>query len=594
MVTMSLVESVNIAKEKLGKNIFKDLNISFSDSSKNLLIKRDGKNIKIFYHELVELFRALTYIKEHINENKYEIVIKRQFKKNGLMLDCSRNGVFNLNALKEMILLEALMGQNRLLLYMEDVYTLKKYPYFGYFRGPYTKEELKEIVNYASSFGVELVPCIQTLGHLARFLHWAPNIPLSDGPTTLLINEDKTYIFIEECIKFLRECFKCTDIHIGMDESTEIGLGRYLDKHPYTNRVKLFTTHLARVIKICEKYNFKPMIWSDMFFRLNTKKQEYYRDTPLPKETLKLIPKGVSLVYWDYYHEDKKIYDQMNQYHKDTKRKIVFAGGAWAWKGFAPSIAQSLKRSRAAIASCVDYHIEDAFITVWGDNGNECSKFTALPTLALYASYDYFKKDDNKTISSLLKAITGEDLDNYLLMDLPDMPDNKVLLAQYNPSKYFFYQDPLCGIFDDQVEPHYAKNYLKHAETLKKAAKVSRDYAYLYNNLSLLCSILSLKVDLGVKLRKAYKAHNLNQLKQVIQRVPQIIKYLDQFKKDYKRQWDKENKTFGFDVIDGRLGYLKNRLETTFETVNLYLKGQIKQIEELEVKVLPYDGCDNH
>ena len=67
---------------------------------------------------------------------------------------------------KEFILQEALMGENRLLLYTEDTYELEKYPYFGYLRGGYSKKDIKELVEFGNSFGVELLPTIQTLGHL--------------------------------------------------------------------------------------------------------------------------------------------------------------------------------------------------------------------------------------------------------------------------------------------------------------------------------------------------------------------------------------------------------------------------------------------
>lgn len=588
---LTLDEAITLAINKLDNNTFIGLNVTYS-SAPIFSIKRNNNNIDIKYSCLVEVFRALSYIKEHIKETNYDITITPNFKSNGLMLECSRNGVVNLNTVKDIILLEALMGQNRLLLYTEDTYKLDKYPYFGYFRGPYTKDELKEIVDYASSFGVEVIPCIQTLGHLNRFLHWEPNLPMSDGDTTLLIDEEKTYEFIEECIKFSRECFLCKEIHIGMDESTEIGLGRYLGLHKYEDRVTLFMRHLSRVIEICKKYDFEPMIWSDMFFRLNSPDLEYYRDTPLPKETLKIIPEGINLVYWDYYHYEKEIYDRMNKYHQDAGRKTIFAGGAWRWKGYTPAIYRSLLNSREAMKSCVDNKIDNVFVTAWGDNGNECSIYPILPIMALYANYDYFKKDDNESISSLLKAITGDSLDLFLKLDLPDQPDKKALLPQYNPSKYFLYQDPLCGIFDKQVKPHFSNNYLEFSETLKKASNESRDYGYVYQNLSLLCLILKDKVELGVNLRKAYKANDKKLLKDVNETIPSLIKNLDDFDLAIRKQWNKENKPFGFDVIDGRLGYLKNRLNTTYNVVNEYLNGQIDKMDELDVDVLPFNGHD--
>lgn len=589
---MKLDESIFLAKKKLGLKYFENLDIKMVQSKEpGLKVSKKGNKVSISYHELVELFRALTLIKEKDGQD-FKVVINKRFEKDGYMIDCSRNGVVNLTSLKEIVLIEALMGQNRLLLYTEDTYKLDKYPYFGYLRGGYTKDEIKEVVDFAEGFGVTLIPCIQTLGHLTRPLHWDPMIPLRDGPSTLLIDDEKTYEFIEEMIKFSRECFKSKEIHIGMDESTEIGNGRYRNFHKDSNRVEMFCRHLDRVISICNKYKFSPMIWSDMFFRLNTKDEEYYREKPLPKSTLKLIPKGVELVYWDYYHSEKEVYDRMNKFHKETGRKISFAGGSWRWKGLAPSIQGSFKHSIPAIESCVDNKIKFVFVTAWGDNGNDCSIFTTLPVLALYSTADYFSSTDKEKINSLLVAISGQTLDDFFLMDLPDMPDNKVLIPQYNPSKYFLYQDVMNGMFDCQVKPNFKDNYKKHAETLLKASKNSRDYGYVYKTLSLLCEALAIKVDMGVKLRAAYKANNKKEMVKIVREIPKLVTILNELNAAHREQWFKENKQSGFDVIDGRSGFTINRLLSVKKLVEDYAKGKLEKLDELENEILPYNGHD--
>lgn len=73
---------------------------------------------------------------------------------------------------KELIEILAIMGHNTILIYMEDVYSLKEEPYFGYMRGRYTEAELQAIDDYAHQFGIEVIPCIQTLAHLEQFLRW--------------------------------------------------------------------------------------------------------------------------------------------------------------------------------------------------------------------------------------------------------------------------------------------------------------------------------------------------------------------------------------------------------------------------------------
>ena len=587
---MKFEQALKIAKEYLGEEYFKDLNFTFKNSLDLSLfkIKRNGVEVLVEYSHLSQVFRALTFIKEKHNESSFSIELMENFRTKGVMLDCSRNGVLRNEKVKEMILISALLGLNRLLLYTEDTFKLDKYPYFGYLRGAYSKEDIKEFVDYGESFGVELVPCIQTLGHLYQALKWAPMNELKDGDNTLMVNSPKVYEFIEEIIKFTRDCYKSKDIHIGMDESFEMGLQKYFKINGYTDRTKLFTDHLLKVKEICEKYNFSPMIWSDMYFRLNNVEEEYYGSS-LPESTIELIPDGVKLVYWDYYHDKTKDYLDMIRYHKATNKPVVFAGGSWRWKGYTPSIYKSLEYSRCAFEACAKEKIDDIFITAWGDDGNECSFFSILPVLAEMSIINYgsFEKDK---INSLLKAISNEELDDFLAMDLPDQILGKELTPYYNPSKYFLYQDLLLGIFDSQVKEGFAEKYAEFAVILQEKAKESSRYNYVYNTLANLCDVLSIKVDLGLKIRKAYKERNNDELKNCIVKIDELLIRLERFNKSVEEQWMRECKAFGYEVLDGRLGFLKNRVLSAKNRIYDYLGGRIKNIEELEEEILPFDG----
>ena len=591
---MVLKDALNIAIQYLGKENFANLNLSYekADDSSILKVERKDLDIKIIYGELAYLFRGLTLVKEKINEKQYSVSFQIAFKSNGLMLDCSRNGVMRNDKVKEMILLEALMGHNRLLLYTEDTYELKDYPYFGYLRGSYSKEDIKEFVEYGEAFGVELIPCIQTLGHLYQALKWYPMYQLSDGNDTLLVDNPDSYKFIEAMLSFCRECFKSKDIHVGMDESTQMGLHRYLRLNGYKDRVEMFSRHLRKVIELCQKYDFVPMIWSDMYFRLNSKDEDYYRDTPLPEETVKLIPPEVNLVYWDYYHDNVKTYEDMIKFHKQAPNHIIFAGGSWRWKGFAPSIQTSIEYTKCALDACVKENVEEVFVTAWGDNGNECSFFSVLPVVAEAAVYGQVGQYDEEAVNSLLIALTGDSLKDFLLMDLPDEPGKKRLAPSYNPSKFFLYQDVLLGLFDCQVKENFAKNYAEFAGVLKEKSRNSRMFGYIYDCLYKLSDLLAYKVDLGIKIRKYYKEGNKKKLAEQVPAIDEVLNRLDIFHDAAEKQWMNECRPFGYENIDGRLGFLKNRLLSAKQRINDYLFGKLETIEELEKDILPFDGFD--
>lgn len=228
-----------------------------------LIIEED--RAKIFYQDKVHFFRSLGLLAEHVSQGKSTTVEEElQFKTNGVMIDVSRNAVLTVQSIKDILEMMALMGLNMMMLYTEDTYEIKTMPYFGYMRGRYTYEELKECDVYAELFGIEVVPCIQTLAHLNAAIKWDYAMDIRDTEDILLVGSEKTYEFIEEMIKAATAPFRSKRIHIGMDEAHNLGLGRYLSENGYHRRFDIMNEHLKRVLKITNKYGLEPMIWSDM------------------------------------------------------------------------------------------------------------------------------------------------------------------------------------------------------------------------------------------------------------------------------------------------------------------------------------------
>lgn len=553
-----------------------------------LKIVRRANAVEITYGRPVELYRALSLVKAKESQGDFTWEETPRFQSDGVMLDCSRNGVMTLDEVKRFLETMALMGLDRLLLYCEDTYSIEGYPYFGYQRGRYSKEELKEIDAFAASLGIEVVPCIQTLAHLANILWYASFSAIRDSDNNLLTDEEKTYQFIEAEIKSCRECFRSSSIHIGMDEAFMMGFGEHFYRHGYEDPTSIFLRHLDKVSGICRRYSFTPMIWSDTLFRM-VHGGNYYDKNPLKAELLERVPGGIGLVYWDYYHEKEEDYDYFIKEHQRFSNPLIFAGGSWRWIGFTPLIGSSLAMSRSALNACLKNGVKDVLLTGWGDDGNECSFMTMLPAMALYAEYNYEGNDAH--FASLLETVTGETLERMLLLDLPNRPDGQGQHGFGNPSKYLFYQDPIGGVFDKHTNPVYDANYAAYAQKLAQAAKESPHYAYVYQSLAELSLVLAKKANVGIRLREAYQKGDKATLKEITEvDLPFIRKHLSRFQKAMEQQWNHECKPEGFDVLDGRIGWLNERILTAEKRLQAYLADPQKSIPELAETPLYIDG----
>ena len=507
-------------------------------------------------------------------------------KRFGVMLDMSRNGVMKVDEVINFARIIKSFGYNIIELYTEDTYEIENEPYFGYMRSRYSVEEQKRIVDECEKLGIEVIPCIQTLAHLNQIFRWKPYHEINDCNDILLCEEEKTYQLIEHMISSLRKTFKSHYIHIGMDEAEMIGLGKYLKKNGYQNRFEILSKHLKRVIEICNKYDFKPMMWSDMYFKLMNN-GEYYSNG-VNEEAKKLTPKNVSLVYWDYYHTDKETYDKMIEGHQKFDNEIIFAGGSWTWSGFAPNNHYTLKTMLPAMESCKEHNIENIFITMWGDDGKECSFYSVLPCLYTIRRYYEGERDLNK-IKQDFNTLTHENYDDLMNLDALNFPleDEEHV---YNPSKYFLYNDIFNGYFDSLVNGNETQQYHKITKELEEASKRSSSYAYIFNYLGSLSHVLELKVDLGLRLRKAYKLKDFKTLKNLSLEIEEIVRRIKVFYHNFSYLWYKENKASGFDIQDVRLGGLILRLEACKKRLDAYIEGKVDSIEELEQEILEYKG----
>lgn len=535
--------------------------------------------------------RAISLVIQHSNEVKgflYEE--QKTIDDLGTLIDCSRNAVPHVTALKKMFCHLAIMGYNAVQLYTEDTFEIDGYEYFGYLRGAYTNHELKELDTYASDLGIELVPCIQTLAHMKHALRWDSFREITDCDDILLVGEEKTYKLIEAMFEAMSSGLSSRRINIGMDEAHMLGLGKYLQNNGYQDRVKIMCKHLEKVMAIARKYGYKPMMWSDMFYRLLNGGDYYETGNKLDKEVLKLIPEDLELIYWDYYSTDVDHYNHMFSSHQHMKRPITFAGGAWKWIGFTPQNAESIKAGEAAYEACVSNNIQQVLVTAWGDNGSEASMFSILPVLNYWAEKSWTSKAQKEWFDQRFRLSCAMDYKDFMMIDLcnPDHLDSKSSLG-HNPNKYLLYQDPLMSILDfDQRGQQFNNYYADAYERLSFVASTNDRWQVLFDTQAKLSHVLSIKADLGKKIRKAYTSGNIELLSLIANEdIHELLKRLDTFTVSYRRQWSNENKAFGGESFDIRIGGTKERLKATQGRLQDYIEGRIDCIEELEACLLP-------
>lgn len=570
-----------------------ELSVEFQDRPE-IAISKNGNQIHVICREAAHYYRALNYVLHHMEDKTFQYQEHIYFERNGLMLDCSRNAVFTVEKVKFLIRILAKLGMNVLMLYTEDTYEVKSEPYFGAYRGKYTRDEIREIDTYAAMFGIELVPCIQTLAHLHNALKWPEMSEIRDSADILQPGKEETYQFIEKLLISVKENFSTSRVHLGMDEAVMLGLGNSLRENGYKEGSLLIREHCDRVMDICKTLGLKPMIWSDMYITANTRGGYYDVPENADCSQWEKPDRNLGLVYWDYYHDDIRDYEKMLDIHEQLSDNIIFAGGSWIWNGISPNYSKTFACTNAALGACKEYDMKEVLCTAWMDNGAETPVDALLPGVALFAHLGFHKEYDESILKEEFKNCTGGELDDFMELDRFDslFLNEKGNQEAQNPSKYLLYQDPMLGIFDyhvkasgTDIKAYYQEIYSCMSENCTKSAK----YGLVFSFYEKLAAVLAGKADLGVRIKDAYDREEKEILKEISHNeIPDIICNLEEMKRIREEIWMTDAKPFGYELLDVKLGGVITRLKSTGHRIDDYLNGKVSRLEELEETRLPY------
>ena len=526
--------------------------------------------------------------------------MESNIKRLGLMVDMSRNAVMSVDALKKFLPLLRKMGYNSFMLYTEDTYEIEERPFFGYMRGRYSTQELREIDDFANSIGMELIPCIQTLAHLRQAFKWG-TVPV-DYEDVLLVDDEKTYELIDDMFKTVKKCFRSEYIHIGMDEAQAIGKGAHLKKHGYEPTIQIILRHLKKVCEIAKKYDLKPIMWSDMFFN-SANLLGQTGEIGITKEELGDLMSFVTPVYWDYSALPQEHFENKIQTHKELFDNVWYAGGLYNWYGYIPLNDLAIKMAKTTVSAAKKEGLATFYTTLWGDDGAECSCFANLPSLFYTAALAKGCTDEDK-IKADFKEIVGGDFDDFMLLDLPNRVDpthEGAPMGGYthwplHPSKVMLFSDYFNDFLDCTVNDGIGEKYGEVAKKLYAAKKRNPEFAYIFDTAAKLCDVLEYKYELGIKTRRAYESGDLKALRLLAKKDYAIVeKRLIKFTEAMQKQWFTDNKPQGFDIQDLRLGGMIRRTKACRQRILDYVNGKISLIPEYEEKLLPLpESADLH
>lgn len=231
----------------------------------------------------------------------------------GVMLDLARRKVPKVDTLKRLVDTLSLLKLNMLQLQIEHTFQWQRHPLIGAGCGSLSCEDILELDAHCHNRGVELVPMLQSFGHMRNILaldeyrHLAENEHLqwSLNPT-----DPATLQLMDELYEEYLPCFSSSLVNIGSDEAVDLGRDGGKSNAEIA-RVGIGRVYLNRILELhqllTEKYGKQVMMWGDVVLN--------------HPELIPDLPRELIMLNWHYSAADE--FPQVKLFAENSIPQIV-------------------------------------------------------------------------------------------------------------------------------------------------------------------------------------------------------------------------------------------------------------------------------
>jgi len=179
---------------------------------------------------------------------------------------------------------------NTLVLEYEDRFPYERYVELSASTA-WTREQVQALVSRANRLGIEVVPLIQSLGHVEYILRHSARAGLRELPHVLSqycpSNPGSFDLFVGMASQVLALHPHLRYLHVGGDETGFLGrCPRCAERAKTLGPIGLYAEHLRKVCDWVAAQGIRPILWDDM---LRSDFQQIQR-----------LPRSAVLMFWDY------------------------------------------------------------------------------------------------------------------------------------------------------------------------------------------------------------------------------------------------------------------------------------------------------
>lgn len=377
------------------------------------------------------------------------------FAKRGIMLDVSRGKVPTLATLCELVDLCARMKLNVLMLYVEHTFAFRRHPKIGADASPLDAETLRALDTYAAANHVELVPNLQSLGHMERLLSLPEYERLAETEArwTLACADPGTYALLadlyDEFLPNFRSPLFCADC----DEPWDLGRGRSKELAEALGPGGLLLDHVKKLHEMTTTHRKQLMIWADFVHNHPERIAEFGKD----------------VIFLDWWYEAEHDFDKVRRFAEHGLPFWVCPGTS-SWNCLFPRMENALTNVARWADAGRRHGAAGLLVTDWGDFGHYNLQGNSWLPYAWAAQQSWSGDEDAKRFDrAFTQLVFGEASGEAarLYRELGAIHDAGFRIFNGSALQFLYFDDVERAYFVRGVKPAAAKKSLARLERVR-------------------------------------------------------------------------------------------------------------------------------
>lgn len=370
-VTWELAAGWSLPAAEIGAALCVDPAAVTAAQGYRLSVRPDG--IRIVGHDLPGVFYGVCTLLQLLDQAQggvlpgVEIADWPDFAARGVMLDISRDRVYRMDSLFELVDRLAGWKINQLQLYTEHTFAYRAHPEVWQGASPMTGEEILTLDAFCRERFIELVPNQNSFGHLTRWLTHPRYAHLAEvsgeydapwgreqGPFSLAPLNPGSLELVRSLYDELLPHFTSRMLNVGCDETFDVGVGQSRAACQQHGVGRVYLEFLLKIYAEVSRRGRVMQFWGDII------NQHPELVAELPKDALALS--------WGY--EAAHPFDEEAARFAAAGMPFYVCPGTSSWCSLAGRTENALANLLNAAENGLKYGAGGYLNTDWGDRGH--------------------------------------------------------------------------------------------------------------------------------------------------------------------------------------------------------------------------------